>query len=70
MCCLFLQGIFTFSSLGTTLRSTQPPIQLVSVAPAPGKKRSEPKADYSPPTNSKDKKTYIYSSTPAYTFTA
>jgi hypothetical protein len=45
----------------TNLRSTQLPIQWASEVPAPGRKQSEPEADYSPLTNSEDKKTSILS---------
>jgi hypothetical protein len=40
-----------------------PPIQWV-----PGVKRAESEADHSPPTSAKVKNTWIYISTPPYTF--
>jgi hypothetical protein len=57
--------IFSMSSK-TTLRPTQPPIQWVPGALFPGVKRPGREADYSHPTNSEVKKTWLYTSNPPY----
>jgi hypothetical protein len=50
------------------LGSTQPPIQWVLGALSPGLKRPGREVDHSPPTSSKVKKMWIYTSTPPYVF--
>jgi hypothetical protein len=61
--------IFSKSSR-LALRSTQPPVQWVPGALSPGVKRPGREADHSPPTSAEVKKTWIYTSTPPYAFTA
>jgi hypothetical protein len=63
--------VFPFStSSRPVLGRTRPPIQWLPVALSPGVKRPGREADHSPPTVAKDKKTWTYSSTPPYVFTA
>jgi hypothetical protein len=52
------------------LGPTQPPIQWVPGALSPGVKRQGREADHSPLTNAEVNKTWIYTSTPPYTFMA
>jgi hypothetical protein len=60
---------FHFSMLSRlALGPTQPPIQWVPGALSPGVKQPGREADHSPPTSAKIKKTWVYTSTPQYTF--
>jgi hypothetical protein len=56
--------------INTPRNHTQPPIQWVPEALSQGIKRPEHEADHSPPTSAEIKKTWIYTSTPAYAFMA
>jgi hypothetical protein len=63
--------IFLFSSLSRqVLGSTQPPIQWVLGALSPRVKRPGRETDHLPPISAKMKNTWIYTSTPPYTFMA
>jgi hypothetical protein len=61
---------FLLSSSRPALGSTQPPIQWVPGAFCPGIRRPGREADHSPPASTKDKKMWIYTSTPPYVFKA
>jgi hypothetical protein len=62
---------FLFSTSSTlALGPTQPSIQWVPGAHSPGVKRPGYEADHSPPSSAEVKKTWIYTSTSPYAFTA
>jgi hypothetical protein len=62
---------FHFSmSSRAALGLTQPPIQWVRKALSPGVKRPGRESDKSPPTTADAKKTWVYTSTPPFAFTA
>jgi hypothetical protein len=66
----YSQELSLLQVVQTTLRPTQPPIQLVLGAPSPEVKRSRHEANHSSPTSAEVKEKSIDTSTPTCAFMA